>query len=174
MKALLISDGAPQIISTDASISCKQAHVFAIGQYCSNYIIACSPTGYVSQTAFLRKSTWVGGDLFCSLTHTHAHYDISFQYLLFVNCSFVSFFTILLSKCFLQSGREEQEGHSYLALEWVRGGGLGIFLLFIIFLKSTSLLRGGYRAYYVMQRFLSLSLISWDSYDRDGSTVCYN
>lgn len=93
---------------------------------------------------------------------------------MFVNCSFVLFFTILLSKCFLQSGREGQKGHSYLALEPVRGGGLGIFLLFIIFLKSTSLLQGAYRAYYVMQRFLSLSLTSWDSYDRDGRTVCYN
>ena len=174
MKALLISDGAPQIISADASVSCKQAHVFAIGQYCSNYIIACSPTGYVSQTAFLRESTWVGGDLFCSLTHTHTHYDISFQSLMFVNCSFVLFFTILLSKCFLQSGREGQKGQSYLALEQVRGGGLRIFLLFIVFLKSTSLLQGAYRAYYVMQRFLSLSLMSWDSYDRDGRTVRYN
>ena len=146
MKALLISDGAPQIISADASISCKQAQVFAIGQYCSNYIIACSPTGYVSQTAFLSQSTWVG-EIYFVHSPTHTPYDISFQYLMFVNCSFVLFFTILLSKCFLQSGREGRNGHSYLALEWVREGGLGIFLLFIIFLKSTSLLQGGYRAY---------------------------
>jgi hypothetical protein len=40
MKALLIRDGTPQIIPADASISRKQAHIFAIGQYCSNYIIA--------------------------------------------------------------------------------------------------------------------------------------
>ena len=116
----------------------------------------------------------MGGGRSILFAHPHTHYDISFQYLMFVNCSFVLFFTILLSKCFLQSGREGQKGQSYLALEQVRGGGLRIFLLFIIFLKSTSLLQGAYRAYYVMQRFLSLSLMSWDSYDRDGRTVRYN
>ena len=163
MKALLISDGTPQIISADASISCKQAHVFAIGQYCSNYIIACSSTGYISEAVFLRESMWVEIYFFHSPTPLPTISAFNISCLLTVFC-FVLFFTILICEYFQQSGKEGREGHNYLALEWVRRGGSRIFLLFIISLKRTGLfLQEGCRADCVTQRFLSLSPISWDS-----------
>lgn len=60
-----------------------------------------------------------------------------------------------------------------MALEWMRGGGSGIFLLFRIFPKSVRLLRGGHREVCVMQIPAILPDVL-GSCGRDGSAVCYN
>lgn len=50
------------------------------------------------------------GEIYFVHSPTHTPYDISSQYLMFVNCSFVLFFTILLSKCFhSQEGRDGKD-----------------------------------------------------------------